>query len=696
MYTTGLAHRTLEPRRLFRYPPWSSMTITAEQADSIQIEETVFNQSIDSLRQQLVQAEDKLFRENQRARALTSEIHETRRVEDKALLASDEAVSHGLKDTKREEVDTLRKQLLNPYFARIKLEEQQPSGQTSIIEYKLGLSANTDLRIIDWRRAPISKLYYEYQEGNDYVEEILGRERVGKVLLRTRVDVQKGTLAAIHNRFGSFRWNAAGACWEASGVGAPKNKTNDSELPEILSLITPEQFSSITTDATTAVLIQGVAGSGKTTVALHRLAWLLHHDNSPLRPSEITFLVLSPALRAYVENSLPSVGISGVPVRTYHEWASRTLRGLAAAQEIAIHRPESEPPHATTRVKRSMALLATIEQRARDMTATGTPLEQSRQVLLALLTDPRSILDHDSTRLLTADAINGACLITKANFERNVFDWHDDALLLRIHQLRQSRSPITQDTPPLRGHIVIDEVQDLSPVELATIVSSVRSPADLTLVGDTGQNLDPTASFPGWEALRATWNLSDETSRYITLQVSHRSTLPIMRFADFIQERPQVTEGRAGRTPIWFKCRNESHGIEQALKWLEKAVELYPTRITAVLCASERDAAFAFRMLQPTFGPRVRLADRYAFSFQEGITVTDIRHVKGLEFCSVLLWNPSHKSYPAGELSRNLLYVAATRAEENLCIVSWERPSPLLPQFGSSKLIRSMDLTVQE
>jgi len=672
------------------------MTITAEQADSLKIEEQVFAESVESLRQQIIRAEDRFVRENTRARALTCEIHETRRPEDKALLASDEAVSHGLKDTKREEIDTLRKQLLNPYFARIKLEEQQPNGNTSLIEYKLGLSANTDLRIIDWRRAPISKLYYEYQEGNEYVEEILGRERIGKVLLRTRIDIAKGVLTAIHNRFGSFRWNAVEARWEGSATRSGSAKSNDSELPEILSLITPEQFRSITIDATTAVLIQGVAGSGKTTVALHRLAWLLHHDNSPLQADQAIVIVLSPALRSYVENSLPSAGIQGVHVRTYHEWAMRIFRPVAGPALAPVYRPESEPPHAVTRVKRSMALLRAIEDLAPTINAHGETLDQCREVLLAILREPSAILERDQTQLVTSDAIESTYAVTKANFDRNVVDWNDDALLLRIHQVRRGVSPMSGGTAPIHGHVVVDEVQDLSPPELATLVCAVKSPADLTLVGDTSQNLDPTSSFPGWDALRTAWNLGDETSRYITLQVSHRSTLPIMRLADYIQGRPLVAEGRPGRTPIWFKCRTESQGIEQVLKWLTKAVELYPTRITAVLCGSEHDASFAFRMLTPSFGPRVRLADKHSFSFEEGITVTEIRNVKGLEFCSVLLWNPSYRTYPAGEMNRNLLYVAATRAEENLCIVSWDRPSPLLPQFGASKLIRSIDLTVSE
>jgi DNA helicase-2/ATP-dependent DNA helicase PcrA len=246
------------------------------------------------------------------------------------------------------------------------------------------------------------------------------------------------------------------------------------------------------------------------------------------------------------------------------------------------------------------------------------------------------------------------------------------------------------------GHIVVDEVQDLSPVELATLIGSVKELKDLTLVGDVSQNLDRAQAFPGWEALQRYWNFDPARSRYVSLEVSHRSTLPIMRLADYIQKRSVVKSGRAGRTPIWFFCRRESAGIECALKWLTKAGELYPNRIAAVICATPQDAKFAYQMLKPTFGPRVRLGDASSFSFEEGILVTDVRQVKGLEFFSVLLWNPSVRAYQNDELGRNLLYVAVTRAEENLCIVTWNRPAPMLPPFAASNLVRSMDMTVDE
>lgn len=671
------------------------MSLTPEEQESVTAEQKVFSTVKESVAAQIGKAEQRLHAENQRARALTSEIHETRRVEDKALLASDEGVSHALKDSKREELETLKKQLENPYFARISLEEEESNGKTKIIEYKLGFAANPDLRIIDWRKAPISKLYYEYKEGDDYLEEILGRERSGKVLLRNRIEVERGELKTVQNRFGTFHWNAKTATWESGAGSMHRRKSTDSHLPEILSLITAEQFRSITVDADTAILIQGVAGSGKTTVALHRLAWLLHNENSPLKPNECVFLMLSPALRRYVENSLPSAGISGVGVRTYHEWAGRTLKRLQSDVEFVLARPSTPPPAGVQRVKRSLALLKALEahqQGKRD--STPVTIELLQRDIVEVLSHAKAVTSHDETRLISEDTVLEALEWTRGNFERGVYDWADDALLLRACQLRAGGVLNEKNEFGSYGHIIVDEVQDLSPLELSTIIGSVKNHKDLTLVGDTSQNIDEHGSFPGWEKLRKHWNFSGDMSRYVSLEVSHRSTFPIMRLADHIQQRSLVKTGRNGRVPIWFKTRNESHGIEHVLKWLNKAVELYPSMVTAVICASPEEAKFAYKMLQPTFGQLVRLGDAYSFSFEEGILVTDVHQVKGLEFFSVLLWNPTNQSYGSHDYGRNLLYVAVTRAEENLCIVTWGRPAAALPPFGASKLVRSMDMTI--
>lgn len=670
------------------------MSLHPEERELIDHEVEALKTVIDSLLDQQKRARTKLMVESERARELTSSIVATRREEDKALLASDEAVSHGLKDQKREELDTLHKQIEKPYFARIVLEEEESKGP-KIIEYKLGFSANPDCRIVDWRKAPISKLYYEYKEGDDYSEEILGRERVGRITLRNRVEIEKSVLKSVSNRLGQFvKENEE---WRPLERTTPGPKSSASHLPEILSLITPSQFRTITEDADSAILIQGIAGSGKTTVALHRLAWLLHEENSSLEPQEAVILVLSASLKAYIINSLPHVGISGIKVLTYREWAHETLAWVRGSQSAEIRRPETPCPASIDRLKRSMALLKALEQHASKQPdkVFKAKFQDLKDDLLSVLSKPDEIISFDETRLIDREIIAAAHARTKENFADDLLDLADDSLLLRLYQIKIGNVLLPDRSLGKYGHIVVDEVQDFSPSELSTVIGAVRELMNLTLVGDVAQNISEVGTFPGWEKLRAHWNFHESMSKYVSLTVSHRSTLPIMKVADYIQNRSAVTEARMGRVPIWFKCKKEAQGIEAAIKWIGKASQLFPNAVSAVLCADPAEAKFAYNMLQPTFGPLVRLGDQHSFSFEEGIIVTDVKQVKGLEFYSVLLWNPSHKSYPKSEYGRNLLYVAVTRAEENLCLITWSKPSEALPSHRSP-LFRGIDLTIED
>lgn len=665
------------------------MPLSPESQELLDKELATLESVLKSLREQIQRGVQKLRTESERSRNLISEIVAARRVEDKAMLASDEAVSYGLKDQKKDELESLRKLIFKPYFARFVVEEEV-NGTPREFEYKIGFAANTDCRIIDWRKAPISKLYYEYRELDEYSEQIQGRERNGQVILRNTVDIEKEKLKKVTCRYGTFV--REGQEWRnVSGGAAAGQKAGT--LPHILSLITPDQFRMITEDASTAVLIQGIAGSGKTTVALHRLAWLLHEDNSPLKAAQCVVIVFSNALKRYIAGTLPSIEVHGIDVLTFQEWAARSVQ-QALPHLIDSHgslrRPADRPGAGIERLMRSLALLRTLEEVSTRLLAKGATVTPE-ELIIAALSDAKRLLENDETKLLDRELAILALTRAKANFEHHVVDICDDALLVRALQLCGRGLNLKDGTRGRYEHIVADEVQDMSSPELACVIAAVSSSAQLTLVGDSAQRVNVSSSFPGWEKLREYCSLKDSMSKYLTLSVSHRSTLPIMKLADHIQQRDLVTQGRPGRTPIWFRADDEEKGIKAVIDWLTKALERFPGSLSAVICATSIEAKHALSLLQPSFGSAVRLGDDASFSFDEGIVVTDAAQVKGLEFTNVLLWNPSTKTYRSDEFSRNLLYIAVSRAEENLCIVTWDRPTSLLPMFGS-KLLRNFDL----
>ncbi|MEJ7597026.1 MAG: hypothetical protein WKG01_03870, partial [Kofleriaceae bacterium] len=185
----------------------------------------------------------------------------------------------------------------SPYFAHMRLKEQGKARDVMIGKRGF-IDRQSNVQIVDWRNAPISRIYYRYEEGDDYEEEIAGRRVDGMVDVRRNISIARGNLRRIGSPQGTYLKDARGSWVQAVGqltpvlhggmgkaarpVVAPGAKGKlgvhhgaaraEKALPEIAALIDKEQFELITQPSSGIVVIQGGAGSGKTTVALHRIA----------------------------------------------------------------------------------------------------------------------------------------------------------------------------------------------------------------------------------------------------------------------------------------------------------------------------------------------------------------------------------------------------------------------------------------
>jgi DNA helicase-2/ATP-dependent DNA helicase PcrA len=268
----------------------------------------------------------------------------------------------------------------SPYFGRLVLEEDGKKREV-LIGKATYLDARTNVRIVDWRDAPVSRIYYRYEEGDEYEERFGGRDVFGEVVTRRAIAISTGLLRRIGCPQGIFvrgmdgGWRRAGDSARLQGGQGSAMRAEDHHspgklgvriddgrdekyLPEITALIDPRQFELITKPDGGLVVIQGGAGSGKTTIGLHRLAYLAFQDSKRFRPDRMLVLVYNDALVRYISRVLPSLGAAGVPVTTFERWAAKLRASHLKGLPEGYH---DETPSAVTKLKKHQRMLEVIE-----------------------------------------------------------------------------------------------------------------------------------------------------------------------------------------------------------------------------------------------------------------------------------------------------------------------------------------------
>lgn len=278
-----------------------------------------------------------------------------------------------------------------PYFGHLMLTEG-PKTKHVLVGNRGFVKNGSPLAIVDWRNAPVSRIYYCYDEGDEYEEQFGGREVVGLVTARRTLSISEGRLRRISWSSGTVVQNGkgewlslprqnqptlAGGAGVASrpppassqpryrkpkkgqlGVVGDESLREDKHLKEITALIDPEQFRLITQPESGTIILQGGAGSGKTTVALHRAAYLHFQNPQVFSPKKMAIVVKSEPLTEYISRVLPSLDVVGTEVVTLENWMRKTrLKVLPHLKQKTTH----DTPPVVARLKKHPVILQALE-----------------------------------------------------------------------------------------------------------------------------------------------------------------------------------------------------------------------------------------------------------------------------------------------------------------------------------------------
>lgn len=660
-------------------------------------------------------AEANIARTEDYIRQLEEELHdlmETYGPKDKEGLSLLRNTKLQLQDNQR---DWMRhkKARKKPYFGRIDFRDKNQPQDESYYVGRVGISKNVgEPVVIDWR-APIASVYYENALGP--CRYLVKDEGSYEITLK-----RKRTYEIAEDRLRDFFDSDVVATDELLNRYLAKSKR--AVLSEIIATIQKEQNALIRISPKTNLIVQGVAGSGKTTVAMHRISYILYNYEEEFRPEDFYIIGSNRVLLNYITGVLPELDVYGVAQMTmeqlfvrlcYEDWNPQVhqispidkkrkeacLKGSLSwfhdLEQFCQAYEDAVIPREPVCLKKSGAVLL-------DTARIDTYLKQNRQLsvqgkirmlnefLLARLENElsgkyvsytpaekkelermyRCHFGRDVWKgsifvlyeeFLLAQAENGK----QIPYTRNVFDVYDLAALAYLYKRIKETDGIRE-----ASHVIIDEAQDFGMMAYGALAYCLRD-CTYTIMGDVSQNIYYGYGLNDWSELQKLL-LRGTYDTFGLLKKSYRNTVEISDFAAEILRHgsfpvyPVEPILRHGNAVALVECADEAAMLEKTAEtirsWQEQGHETI-----AVICRDSDAADAVSRKLEG----KLWLADGHieTAEFGSGVMVLPVEYTKGLEFDAVVLYDPSKENYPAADAYVKLLYVAATRALHELVVI---------------------------
>ena len=591
----------------------------------------------------------------------------------------------------------------SPYFAAITFRYE---GEEEPETYYIGIgdfspSKAAEPLVCDWR-APISGLFYDYEVGKASFKAPVG-EIFGELLRKHQFKIKNGKLLYMID---------SDIVINDDILQKELSMNANARLKSIVTTIQKEQNAIIRNEKDKILVIQGCAGSGKTSVALHRVAYLLYHHRKQLTAKQVLILSPNPVFSEYISHILPELGEENILEMSFDLYAYKELKKYKDTEDRYVYLeklltlPEEEAFAYQNEVAEKQSreyvlelnefvlLLEDSLMNFRDF--SYKKMHRTEQELRTLFyekfpdipllerlkTVGEYIIDEEETLSgRELDVLEREIVMDK--LER-MYESKDFYVLYNRFLEESGREPIKdtakaipyEDVYPLLylkhllhgsvkrsgiKHLIVDEMQDYSYMQFLVLSKMFSCP--MTILGDREQQAAPGKL----DTQMLCKEIFGKEARLLTLKKSYRSTSEITRFANRIAgiECEEAFE-RPGKEPEWILSENEVDMQEKIMERLIKEqTDAFET--TAILTTTEEQAEQLYIALKDKL--QVHMLSPNSTKMEKGVVITTFYLAKGLEFDSVhIAYAPEEEKLT--EYQRQILYIGATRALHELRVYS--------------------------
>ena len=484
--------------------------------------------------------------------------------------------------------------------------------------------------------------------------------------------------------------------------------TSDEKMKNVVNTIQSEQNKVIRNVEDKNLIVQGIAGSGKTTVALHRIAFLLYKEKS-LNSNNILIFSPNNLFTEYISDVLPSLGENNTLQTTFSDYLSCFITEFKEIEDYTsfvsrYYKYEEIDPN-FVEYKQSDEIINDINMYIDEYIGKSKILNSFKEgeknivekdLLNDYLLDKYSRLPlfervKEIGEKLSSNFYKGSnkkakvfekLIYENSNFERNYKKIFKDFFMSdyctykvseeKINKIILNKTINYEDAlifayikGKLEGfmyeglikQVVIDEAQDYNRLQYI-IINEIFKKAEFTILGDVNQNINPYYSYETLDDLR---DLFGEDTRYLELTKTYRSSPEIIKFTNKILNLNHINPiRRENNKPVIVRKNIDlKKSLIEDINRLQKEY-----KSTAIITKDVKEAERIFKLLNEEL--EISLIDQDSTKFKRNLVIIPAYTSKGLEFDSVIIYNDRNNSYKKNE--RNLLYVACTRCQHELII----------------------------